>query len=178
MAGHTDNEICIDAPDGKVYTRLRWIQDFTVKPAAPADDAGVEDYLNPNTAIQLKAVKERIEARYAHVRSVADVPANRRREFLFVTDGVATVSMDGLDHVVHADEGIWIPKNVRHRVSNERDTPVRAVFQLPPLAPRPELGNVDTEPQRGEPVAGEGTQWTTGAGRSDSEPVAPLAGGG
>jgi quercetin dioxygenase-like cupin family protein/ribosome-associated toxin RatA of RatAB toxin-antitoxin module len=199
-------------PDpGTACTRLRWIQDFAVKPTAPADDAGFEDYLNRNTAVQLKAIK-------AHVRSIADVPANLRRggeirtilspgtvgsgagflgalrldpgerinehyhpyseEFLFVTDGVATVSLDGLDQVVHADEGIWIPKNIRHRVSNERDTPVRAVFQLAPLAPRPELGHVDTEPQPGEPVAGEGTQWTTGAGRSDSEPVATLAGEG
>ena len=203
-------------PDpGTPRTRLRWIQDFTVKPTAPADDAGFEDYLNRNTAVQLKAIKERIEARYAHVRSVADVPANLRRggeirtvlspgtvgagagflgalrlapgerinehyhpyseEFLFVTDGVATVSLDGLDHVVHADEGIWIPKNIRHRVSNERDTPVRAVFQLAPLAPRPELGHVDTEPQPGEPVAGEGTQWPTGAGRSGSASVATAA---
>jgi aromatase len=62
------------------------------------------------------------------------------------------VSLDGLEHLVHAQEGIWIPRNVRHRVSNERDALVRAVFQLAPLAPRPELGHVDTEPQPGESV--------------------------
>jgi aromatase len=179
-----------DAPG----TRLRWVQDFTVKPSAPTDDAGFTDYLNRNTAVQLKAIKERVEARYAHVRSVADVPANRRRggeirtvlspgtvgsrtgflgvltlapgewvnehyhpyseEFLFVTDGVATVTLDGVGHPVHADEGIWIPRDVRHRVSNDRDAPVRAVFHLAPLAPSPELGHVDTEPQPGEPTAG------------------------
>lgn len=180
-----------DGP-GPAGTRLRWVQDFAVKPDAPADDAGFEDYLNRNTVIQLAAIKERIEARHAHVRSVVDVPANRRRggdirtvlspgtvgsragflgtlalaageainehyhpyseEFLFVTEGVATVTLDGVDHVVHAQEGIWIPRNVRHRVSNEREAMVRAVFQLAPLAPRPELGHVDTEPQPGEPV--------------------------
>jgi quercetin dioxygenase-like cupin family protein len=177
---------------GPPRTRLRWVQHFAVKPGAPADDAGFEDYLNRNTAIQLNAIKERIEARYAHVRSVVDVPPNRRRggeirtvlspgtvgsqagflgtlalacgeqvnehyhpyseEFLFVTEGVATVSLDGVEHLVYAQEGIWIPRNVRHRVSNERDALVRAVFQLAPLAPRPELGHVDTEPQPGEPV--------------------------
>lgn len=176
---------------GPPHTRLRWIQDFAAKPSAPADDAGFEEYLNKNTAVQLKAIKERIEERHAHVRSTVDVPANRRRggeirtvlspgtvgsqagflgtlalapgeqvnehyhpyseEFLFVTEGCATVSLDDTLHVVHAQEGIWIPRNVRHRVSNERDTLVRAVFQLAPLAPRPELGHVDTEPQPGEP---------------------------
>src|SRR4029434_8561777 len=111
---------------------------------------GFEDYLNRNTAVQLQVIKERVEARYAHVRSTTDVPANRRRggeirsvlrpgtvgcrsgflgvlllapgeyinehyhpyseEFLFVTEGVVTVTLDGVDHLVHADEGIWIPK--------------------------------------------------------------------
>jgi quercetin dioxygenase-like cupin family protein/ribosome-associated toxin RatA of RatAB toxin-antitoxin module len=185
-----------DAPQtsGAPATRLRWVQDFTVKPTAPADDAGFEDYLNRNTAVQLKAIKERVEARYLYVRSVADVPANTRRggeirtvlspgtvgshsgflgvltlhpgewvnehyhpyseEYLFVTQGVASVTLDGVAHPVHTDEGIWIPKNVRHRVANERDTPVRAVFHLAPLAPRPELGHVDTEPQPGAPGEG------------------------
>jgi aromatase len=186
---------------GPPRTRLRWRQDFTAKPTAPADDSGFEDYLNRNTTMQLTAIKERIEARHRHVRSLADVPANVRRggeirtilspgtvgsgagflgalrlapgeyinehyhpyseEFLFVTNGVATVTLDGLDHPVHADEGIWIPKNARHRVANERDTVMRAVFQLAPLAPRPELGHVDTEPQPGVPVADDGALWTT-----------------
>ncbi len=64
---------------GPPHTRLRWIQDFAAKPSAPADDAGFEEYLNKNTAVQLKAIKERIEERHAHVRSTVDVPANRRR---------------------------------------------------------------------------------------------------
>src|SRR5437016_4191311 len=104
MAGHTDNEILIDAPigfvwrvpndEGTVYTwvserrldpdtytaearrietgpfeymnlrwtydtvdgctRMRWVQDFDVKPQAPMDNAGAEDYLNRNTAVQMK----------------------------------------------------------------------------------------------------------------------------
>jgi hypothetical protein len=37
---------------------------------------------------------------------------------------------------------------------------------------------IETEPQPGDPVPGEGTQWSTGAGRSGSEPVATLAGEG
>ena len=181
-------------------TRLRWRQDFAAKPTAPADDRGFEDYLNRNTAIQMQVIKERVEARFAHVRSATDVPANRRRggeirtvlspgtvgcrsgflgvlilapgeyinehyhpyseEFLFVTEGVVTVTLDGVDHLVHADEGIWIPRNARHRVTNARDVRVRAVFQLAPLAPRPELGHVDTERQPGDPVPGDGAVWT------------------
>jgi quercetin dioxygenase-like cupin family protein len=183
----------IDATDGGLpRTRLRWVQDFTVKPEAPNDDAGFEDYLNRNTVIQLSAIKERLEERYAHIRSTVDVPPNLRRggeirtvlspgtvgcragflgtlrlapgeqinehyhpyseEFLFVTEGTAAVSLDDTTHMVYAQEGIWIPRNVRHRVSNVHDSVVRAVFQLAPLAPRPELGHVDTEPQPGESV--------------------------
>jgi hypothetical protein len=37
---------------------------------------------------------------------------------------------------------------------------------------------IETEPRPGEPVPGEGAQWSTGAGRSGSEPVATLAGEG
>ena len=47
-------------PDG---TRMRWVQEFSMKPEAPADDAGAEDYVNRNTRIQMGVIKERIEAR-------------------------------------------------------------------------------------------------------------------
>ena len=43
-------------------TKMRWVQDFSMKPSAPANDEQAEDYLNKNTAEQMKAIKERLEA--------------------------------------------------------------------------------------------------------------------
>jgi aromatase len=43
-------------------TKMRWIQDFSMKPSAPANDEQAEEYLNKNTAEQMKAIKERLEA--------------------------------------------------------------------------------------------------------------------
>jgi aromatase len=44
-------------------TQMRWVQSFSMKPEAPADDAGAEDYINRNTRIQMGVIKERLEAR-------------------------------------------------------------------------------------------------------------------
>lgn len=46
-------------PDG---TEMRWIQEFAMKPGAPADDAGAADYINRNSRIQMQHIKERLEA--------------------------------------------------------------------------------------------------------------------
>lgn len=43
-------------------TEIRWRQHFAMKPGAPADDAGAEEYLNRNTRVQLQVIKERLEA--------------------------------------------------------------------------------------------------------------------
>jgi aromatase len=42
-------------------TKMRWVQDFSMKPSAPANDEQAEEYLNKNTAEQMKAIKERLE---------------------------------------------------------------------------------------------------------------------
>ncbi len=42
-------------------TRMRWIQEFSMKPTAPANDEQAEEYINKNTKEQLAAIKERIE---------------------------------------------------------------------------------------------------------------------
>jgi aromatase len=42
--------------------RMRWVQDFEMKPAAPLDDAGMTERLNRNTAVQMKLIKEKVEA--------------------------------------------------------------------------------------------------------------------
>ena len=46
-----------------------------------------------------------------------------------------------------------IPIGVRHRLVNDGDETAFFVFSCGPLAPRPELGHVDTEPT---PPAGRG----------------------
>ena len=66
-------------------------------------------------------------------------------EFLYVVEGKISVDLDDVPHVVRPDHAILIPIGVRHRVQNTGRGPARVVFQLCPLAPRPELGHVDTE---------------------------------
>jgi aromatase len=42
-------------------TKMRWVQDFSMKPEAPADDAGAQEYMNKNTKVQMDVIKERLE---------------------------------------------------------------------------------------------------------------------
>jgi aromatase len=42
-------------------TSMRWVQDFSMKPTAPNDDKGAEEYLNKNTKVQMGVIKERLE---------------------------------------------------------------------------------------------------------------------
>ena len=42
-------------------TKMRWVQDFSMKESAPANDEQAEEYLNTNTAEQMQAIKERLE---------------------------------------------------------------------------------------------------------------------
>lgn len=71
-------------------------------------------------------------------------------EFLYVVRGAITVDLDGEPHPVSTEEALLIPPGTRHRLRNPGDTPAVVVYQLGPLAPRPELGHVDTEPAPGE----------------------------
>jgi aromatase len=50
------------APDG---TRMRWVQDFSMNPDAPANDEQAEEYMNKNTKTQMGVIKERLEAQSA-----------------------------------------------------------------------------------------------------------------
>ena len=43
-------------------TRMRWVQDFSMKPEAPATDDVVEANMNKNTKIQMALIKEKLEA--------------------------------------------------------------------------------------------------------------------
>ncbi|MEO3885617.1 SRPBCC family protein [Nonomuraea sp. B5E05] len=42
--------------------RMRWIQDFHMKPEAPVDDAAMTDRINHNTVVQMRRIKERVES--------------------------------------------------------------------------------------------------------------------
>jgi aromatase len=51
-----------EVPDG---TRMRWVQDFSMNPGAPANDEQAEEYMNKNTKTQMGVIKERLEAEAA-----------------------------------------------------------------------------------------------------------------
>jgi aromatase len=50
-------------------TKMRWVQDFSMKPEAPADDEHAEQYMNKNTKTQMGVIKERLEAQAAEGQS-------------------------------------------------------------------------------------------------------------
>jgi putative monooxygenase len=83
-------------------------------------------------------------------------------EFVLVVRGELEVDLDGTAYELAPDQGLLIPKNMRHRFRNVGGTEARMVFHLGPLAPRPELGHVDTEDADGNPLLVEAA---AGAGR-------------
>ncbi|QNP65889.1 cupin domain-containing protein [Streptomyces genisteinicus] len=66
-------------------------------------------------------------------------------EFVYVVAGELEVDLDGETFPIRTDQGLMIPPYVRHRFRNVGSAEARMVFHLGPLAPRPELGHVDTE---------------------------------
>ncbi|NUW03631.1 MULTISPECIES: cupin domain-containing protein [unclassified Streptomyces] len=60
-------------------TRMRWVQDFHMKPDAPVDTAGMTDRINHNSGIQLRLIKQRVEQGRIRVVAMDDVPSNTRR---------------------------------------------------------------------------------------------------
>jgi putative monooxygenase len=87
-------------------------------------------------------------------------------EFVFVVSGSLEVDLDDVTYPLRPNEGLLIPIDVRHRFRNVGDTEARMVFHLGPLAPRPELGHVDTE-------ATEATEAAEGAEGMASAPPDP-----
>ncbi|MEU6368957.1 cupin domain-containing protein [Streptomyces sp. NPDC046931] len=71
-------------------------------------------------------------------------------EFFYVVSGQMTLRLDGRPIKLSAGDSFMVPKNVRHRMDNDGEEDMFAVFFLGPLAPRPELGHVDTEELPGE----------------------------
>ncbi|MER7766534.1 SRPBCC family protein [Kitasatospora sp. NPDC096140] len=48
-------------------TRMRWIQDFAMKPTAPVDDNGMVNHINKNSRIQMQLIREKVEKRAAEL---------------------------------------------------------------------------------------------------------------
>lgn len=90
-------------------------------------------------------------------------------EFLYVASGAIEVDLDGRATPVATGQAVYVPQYVRHRLRNPGPAPAEVVFHLGPLAPRPELGHVDTEQAAAAP-AGTGAQTGAGAGGAEAGP--------
>lgn len=66
-------------------------------------------------------------------------------EFVYVVCGQLEADLDGEAHALRPEQGLMIPAYMRHRFRNVGKVEARIVFHLGPLAPRPQLGHVDTE---------------------------------
>ena len=67
-------------------------------------------------------------------------------EFVYVVSGDARSGPRRRPAPLRPGQGLLIPIGTRHRLPQRRaPTEARMVFHLGPLAPRPELGHVDTE---------------------------------
>ncbi|GDY31049.1 cupin domain-containing protein [Gandjariella thermophila] len=73
-------------------------------------------------------------------------------EFLHVVAGDLEMTVDGVPIRLGPGDSLIVPIGLRHRLVNVGESVAQAVFHLSPLAPRPELGHVDTE-QPGNPDA-------------------------
>ncbi|WP_328562676.1 cupin domain-containing protein [Streptomyces coelicoflavus] len=96
-------------------------------------------------------------------------------EFVYVTEGTLEVDLDGVPHSLATGQGLLIPQDMRHRFRNAGDVEARLVFHLGPLAPRPELGHVDTEDAAGNALPCDGAHAGAGQGLAGHEWPAPAA---
>ncbi len=84
-------------------------------------------------------------ARMRAGESIAEHYHPYSEEFVYLVSGELEVDIDGQPHRITSGEAALIPINTRHRLRNESDGEAFLVFHCGPLAPRPELGHVDTE---------------------------------
>jgi quercetin dioxygenase-like cupin family protein len=69
-------------------------------------------------------------------------------EFVYVVSGQLDLYANGELVELSAGQAVLIPIETRHRLVNRGRVDAQIVFHLGPLAPRPELGHVDTEEER------------------------------
>lgn len=67
-------------------------------------------------------------------------------KFLYVLSGEVDVRLNGESIRLQAEESLMVRRGTRHRFDCPDGTRTRLIFTIAPLAPRPELGHVDTEP--------------------------------
>ncbi|GAA2102499.1 cupin domain-containing protein [Actinomadura alba] len=67
-------------------------------------------------------------------------------EFLYVVRGSMLLTVEDEPVRLGAGDSVMVAIDDRHRLENDGAEPAFVVFHLSPLAPRPELGHVDTEP--------------------------------
>ncbi|WP_116198875.1 cupin domain-containing protein [Amycolatopsis circi] len=79
-------------------------------------------------------------------------------EFVHVVAGALEMTVDGTVFPLGPGDSLIVPIGLRHRLVNVGAEEAQAVFHLSPLAPRPELGHVDTEepssPEEPNPAVG------------------------
>ncbi|MFI6157197.1 SRPBCC family protein [Kitasatospora sp. NPDC051170] len=46
-------------------TKMRWVQDFAMKPTAPVDDDGMVNHINRNSRVQMQLIREKVEKKAA-----------------------------------------------------------------------------------------------------------------
>jgi putative monooxygenase len=66
-------------------------------------------------------------------------------EFIYCVRGTLTADLDDEPTEVRAGQALYVPFMMRHRLRNEGDEEAFIVFHLGPLAPRADIGHVDTE---------------------------------
>ncbi|TDD89858.1 cupin domain-containing protein [Actinomadura rubrisoli] len=66
-------------------------------------------------------------------------------EHVYIAAGEIVARVDGGEVVLSTRESLLVRRGARHRYENRGDRPATAVLFLGPLAPRPELGHVETE---------------------------------
>lgn len=79
-------------------------------------------------------------------------------EFLHVVSGDLEIVLNDEPISLAAEDSLLVPIGVRHFLVNRGSDEAHLVFHLSPLAPRPELGHVDTggpvDPQAPNPEVG------------------------
>ncbi|WP_232376683.1 cupin domain-containing protein [Amycolatopsis aidingensis] len=66
-------------------------------------------------------------------------------EFVHVVHGSVLMRVGTEEITLEPGDALMVPVGVRHRMENQGTERAHLVFHLSPLAPRPELGHVDTE---------------------------------
>ncbi|BCJ56169.1 hypothetical protein Asp14428_76440 [Actinoplanes sp. NBRC 14428] len=127
----------------RVELARRRVMDFADVPANRRRGGDLRTLLSPATVGSTSGFAGAV--RLAPGETVSEHYHPYSEEFLYVVEGELRIDLDGDPRTVRANQTLFVPKGVRHRMVNAGGGPAVAVFFLSPLAPSPELGHVDTE---------------------------------